>query len=197
MSDSKSDSEARVDAAIAEFLQAIETDPATSMLEFLHRHADIADELREFFADHAAMQGVAAGMTGSFSRLRSSRLSNSEKLPRQFGEFELLSVIGRGGLRTVHAARRDSVDSMCAIKVLHPWLLLEPTSRHRFAREAETTLRLQHPNIVPTLGSGCVDDVPYLEMKLIDGQSLDQRLKTRCKISDTVTMESTGTTALA
>jgi tetratricopeptide (TPR) repeat protein len=175
--DSAAEREARVDAAIAEFLQAVEAGRAPSLPEFLARHADLADELREFLADQSAFRRFSESLlSAGTARATAASPDVSGLLPRQFGEFELQRVIGRGGMGTVYAARRWSDGASVAIKTMHPWLALEATSLLRFEREATAATRLRHPHLIPMSAAGVCDGTPYLVMDLIDGESLDRVL---------------------
>jgi tetratricopeptide (TPR) repeat protein len=176
--ESAADREARVDAAITEFLLAAEAGHAPPLLEFLARHADIADELREFLQNHSAFRQISASMLGAaaINPTRPQEPMPAETLPRLLGDYELLREIGRGGMGTVYAARRLSDSASVAIKVLHPWLAGDVNSLQRFEREAQTAMRLRHPRIVSVLDAQMTGGTPFLVMELIDGESLDRRL---------------------
>ena len=170
--------ETRVDAAIAEYLHAVDAGNAPSLPEFLQQHADIADELREFLTDRATFQRMAAPLTISVPGVsKASQSTIPELLPRTFGGFELHRVIGRGGMGVVYAARRLADEQPVALKLLHPWLALDSTAVLRFEREAAAAASLQHLHVVPVLEAGSVNAVPFLAMPLIDGQSLDQLIR--------------------
>ena len=175
--DSAADRDARVDAAIAEFLLAAESGGAPPLLEFLARHADISEELREFLANHSAFRQISASLLGA-SAANATRLHApevTEVLPRPLGGYELLREIGRGGMGTVYAARRLSDVSTVAIKVLHPWLAGDVNSLQRFEREAQAAMSLRHPHLIPVLSADTCGSTPFLVMELIDGESLDRR----------------------
>ena len=191
--DSSADREARVDAAIAEFLLAAEAGHAPPLSEFLARHADIAVELREFLENHSAFRQISASMLGvPVSNAARSRVSKvNETLPRSLGDYELLREIGRGGMGTVYAARRLGDSSAVAIKVLHPWLAGEANSLHRFEREAQATMSLRHPHMVPVVSADMTGSTPFLVMELVEGESLDRLLSrspTPCGSDDSNTV---------
>ena len=175
--DSAADREARVDAAIAEFLLAAESGQALPLPEFLARHADIADELREFLENHSAFRQISASMLGA-SAANATRPRASETkdtLTRPLGHYELLREIGRVGMGTVYAGRRLKDDATVAIKVLHPWLAGDASSLQRFEREAQAAMSLRHPHIVPVINAQMTGSTPFLVMELIGGESLDRR----------------------
>ncbi len=62
------------------------------------------------------------------------------------GRYELGSVLGKGGMGVVHAARDRLLDRKVAVKLLFP--MADPVMQERFLREAKTTARLRHPGIV-------------------------------------------------
>ena len=175
--DSASDREARVDAAIAEFLLAAESGCAPPLLEFLARHTDIADELREFLENHSAFRQISASMLGvsAANATRPRAPEATETLPRPLGDYELLREIGRGGMGMVYAARRLSDSATVAIKVLHPWLAGDASSLQRFEREAQAAMSLRHPHLIRVLSADTTGSTPFLVMELIDGESLDRR----------------------
>lgn len=94
---------------------------------------------------------------------------------RQLGDYEVQGVIGRGGMGEVYEGfgkgQRVAIKTMLA-KVAH-----DPDFRSRFEREAEASENLQHPNIVRGLGSGEINDIPYLIMEYIEGDELSRLIK--------------------
>jgi eukaryotic-like serine/threonine-protein kinase len=87
--------------------------------------------------------------------------------------FDIVSLIGSGGMGNVYKARQHSMDRFVAIKILHTDRTTKPTGLRRFQQEAKTASNLSHPNIVNVFDFGVLpDNVPYLVMEYVEGQSL-------------------------
>jgi serine/threonine-protein kinase len=95
---------------------------------------------------------------------------------KTLGKYELLEVIGRGGMATVYKARQPDGDCV-AVKVLSAIYIEDPSLSKRFQREIKVVMSLDHPNIVPVLDYGEEDGLPYLVMPYLEGGSLSDRLQ--------------------
>ena len=92
--------------------------------------------------------------------------------PLESGRYQLLEVIGTGGMATVYRAWDERLQVTRAVKILLPQLARNTTIRHRFETEARTMARLYHPNIVGVHDVGVNDDRVYIVMELVAGGSL-------------------------
>ncbi len=93
------------------------------------------------------------------------------------GRYELLEVIGRGGMGVVHRAQDRMLDRTVAVKVLPAEYADVDTLVERFEREARAAARLNHPNIVAVFDTGRDGTVRYIVMEYVPGLSLAQRLR--------------------
>jgi serine/threonine protein kinase len=95
---------------------------------------------------------------------------------KRLGPYEILSPIGAGGMGEVYKARDTRLDRIVAIKVLPTHLADRSEFRERFEREAKTIASLNHPHICTLYDTGHQDDVDFLVMEYIEGETLAQRL---------------------
>ncbi|RJS18764.1 serine/threonine protein kinase [Corallococcus sp. H22C18031201] len=121
--------------------------------------------------------------------------STADDLPRGTilrQTYEIESVLGRGGMGTVHLARHLRLPGkQVAIKVLHHSASLPADIPVRFRREAEIASRLAHPNIVEVLDFDTLEDgSPFMVMEYLRGESLSRRLRKqkRLPLQDTLVL---------
>jgi len=93
------------------------------------------------------------------------------------GNYEILSVLGQGGMATVYRAHQRSIDREVAIKIIAGQIATNPDFIVRFKREASMISKLEHPHILPVYDFGDEDGLVYLVMRLVDGGALDQRMR--------------------
>src|SRR5579864_5672294 len=96
---------------------------------------------------------------------------------RRLGPYEILSAIGAGGMGEVYKARDIRLDRIVAIKVLPAHLADRTELRERFDREAKTIASLNHPHICTLYDTGHQDDIDFLVMEYLEGETLAQRLQ--------------------
>ncbi len=101
----------------------------------------------------------------------------AELIGKRLGQYEILDIIGRGGMATVYRAHQPSMDRDVAVKVISGELSSNPDFIARFEYEARLIAHLQHAHILPVYDFGREDQILYLAMRLVDGGSLDQRLR--------------------
>ncbi|TWT33425.1 Serine/threonine-protein kinase PrkC [Blastopirellula retiformator] len=95
----------------------------------------------------------------------------------QFGRYELLNVIARGGMGVVFRARQIDANRIVALKMILSGQLAGQEEIQRFKTEAEAAARLDHPNIVPIFDVGQQMGHHFFTMAFIPGESLFQRMR--------------------
>ena len=100
-------------------------------------------------------------------------------MSERFGPYTLLEQLGQGGMAVVHRAERvgeAGFKKRVAIKRILPQYRRDPSLLERFAAEARTNARLDHPNLVQVLDFG-IDPEPYLVLEYVEGVSLSQLMQ--------------------
>ncbi len=91
--------------------------------------------------------------------------------------YELLEVIGSGGMSVVYKARCHRLNRLVAVKILKDENLQDEDFRRRFHAESQAVAMLSHPNIVSVYDVSSSDDLDYIVMELIDGITLKQYME--------------------
>ena len=98
-------------------------------------------------------------------------------MPCDFGPYELIREIGRGGMGVVYEARQKGLDRSVAVKMILAGHLASPESVRRFQTEARAAARLRHSNIVHIHDVGQFNGQDFFAMEYIEGPSLAQRIQ--------------------
>jgi serine/threonine-protein kinase len=97
-------------------------------------------------------------------------------LPRDFGPYELLSEVGRGGMGVVYKARQKALDRVVAVKMILATHLASPDHIRRFQVEAWAAAHVRHSNITQIHDVGQHHGQHFFTMEYIEGESLAQRI---------------------
>jgi WD40 repeat protein/serine/threonine protein kinase len=139
-----------------------------ALQEYIDRHPELADDIRDLFPALAAVEQVKEDRRDVAEPVAGGPLPPLQRL----GDYRIVREVGRGGMGVVYEAEQVSLGRRVALKVL-PHKLPDDRPRQRFEREARAAAKLHHTNIVPVFGVGEYDGLPYYVMQFIQGQGLD------------------------
>ena len=95
----------------------------------------------------------------------------------RLGAYEIVSLVGSGGMGEVYRANDTRLDRTVAIKVVGGRVTISPEFRLRFEREARHIAALNHPRICTLFDVGHQDEINFLVMEYLEGETLSRRLK--------------------
>ena len=93
------------------------------------------------------------------------------------GRYELLDLLGSGGMAVVYRAMDNRLNRYVAVKIMRPELAMNEKFRQRFQTESKAIARLNHPNIVGVFDVSHTDSIEYIVMELLEGVNLKQYLR--------------------
>jgi serine/threonine protein kinase/tetratricopeptide (TPR) repeat protein len=108
------------------------------------------------------------------SESHGERASPPAEMPKEFGDYELLEEIGRGGQGIVFRAWQRSLSRTVAVKIIDTGQWTTNAHVKRLRREAEAAAKLNHPGIVPIYEVGERDGTSYFSMRFVEGDRLDE-----------------------
>src|SRR5262249_26009646 len=152
-----------------EFAERYRRGERPSLQEYVDRHPDLADDIREYFTILAEVEQVKE------NRREVQEPPCNVALPplKRLGDFRILREVGRGGMGAVYEAEQVSLGRRVALKVLPQHVSQDLKMLARFRREARSAAQLHHTNIVPVFEVGKDGEVSYYAMQFIQGQGLD------------------------
>ncbi len=101
----------------------------------------------------------------------------------KIGKYEIVRVLGRGGMGTVYEAYDPLINRKVALKTMIPELAANPDLKARFLREAQAAGGLRHRNIVTVYELADSDDRPFIAMEMVEGADLEQIIRDQRKLS--------------
>ena len=133
--------------------------------------------LRDRAADEQTREQVGSDSLTELDRSTFLELSEYPGSLGRFARFEIMELLGRGGMGIVMRGFDTSLNRHSAIKVLAPELASSAAARKRFSREAKSAAAVVHPHVVPIQTVDEHDGLPYLVMPVVEGQSVDARVR--------------------
>ena len=105
--------------------------------------------------------------------------SDGSRVGQMFGHYKLTGLLGRGGMGEVYRAEDTKKGRTVALKILAEQFWQDEKFRTRFQRESRAAAVLQEPHVIPIHDWGEIDGHPYIDMRLVDGQTLQDLLAER------------------
>src|SRR5215472_8399745 len=105
------------------------------------------------------------------------------QIPKNIGRYEIMELVGRGGMGVLYRARDAVLERDVAFKMMLLDFTADQTARDRFQREARAVARLQHRNVVTIHELGEVEGTPYIVMEFLTGRDLDAILKSETTLT--------------
>ncbi len=169
----------RLDEVVNAYLEAEQAGLNPDRQMILEAHPDLAIGLGRFFAAHdeverlaRPLRDVALAVPNLPAQDASDSPDRAALIPREFGVYVLLDVLGVGGMGIVYRALHRGLKRDVALKQIIAGPLASAADIQRFRNEAEAAALLHHPNIVPIHDVGEHQGRRYLTMRLIEGGSL-------------------------
>lgn len=159
-----------------QYLDSLAGDPSWwSEVECCFRANPQPEPLDERVAQSTELAGLDRSFAADFA-VGFLEPSEQPNALGRLGEFEILEVIGRGGMGIVLKGFHRELGRYVAVKVMAPHLAASGTARQRFIREARAAAAIVHPNVMPIHAVCTVARLPYLVMPFIACESLQQRI---------------------
>jgi WD40 repeat protein/tRNA A-37 threonylcarbamoyl transferase component Bud32 len=125
----------------------------------------------------SAEQSTPNFVDSDATRAAADHLEEAASPPKQVAGYELLGVLGRGGMGVVYKARQTKLNRTVALKMVRGSHELTARELSRFLDEAEAVAAVDHPHIVRVFEAGEYDQRPYMVMEYLSGGTLAARLK--------------------
>ncbi len=193
-----------LDEAFAAYLRSCDAGEIVSREEFLAQFPDLADQLKELMeaadmigrvtlgdadTSGAVLPGAdtigfhtASGKDSGDDPAATLPMPNRQQgdpgptLPYELGDYELLDVLGRGGMGVVYRAEQHHLDRIVAVKMIRSGMLAGEAEVRRFYTEAQAAARLHHPGIVAVYQFGQRSGHHFFSMEYIEGTDLQKKI---------------------
>jgi serine/threonine protein kinase/WD40 repeat protein len=175
------DPEAVLALLITEYHQRLSSGEEPSFQEYASRFPSHSHRLLQHFQEQSltSLASEERVQTSTEVLANTPHSPCNVPLPEMIGCYEILEVVGRGGMGIVYRAQHAQTKQIVALKMVLAARFASPEDLLRFRLEGETVANLQHPNIVQVYEVGSHHDQPYLAFELVEGGTLGELLTAR------------------
>ena len=153
--------------------------PAPEMKNCKQCGQQMQSDAPEGLCARCLLSAVLKEPTGAGGMPDTGRGPSLGELAPLFPQYEILDVIGHGGMGVVYKARQPQLDRLVALKILPPDAGADPHFAERFTREARALAKLNHPNIVGVFEFGQAGGLFYFAMEFVDGANLRELIRSK------------------
>ena len=132
----------------------------------------LRQELESLLAAHERAGNFVEGTPGNAATDWLAREDHTRMVGERISAYEVVSVLGRGGMGEVYLAHDPRLGRKVAVKLLHRALTSNRDAARRFEQEARAASSLNHPNIVTIYEIGDLDERRFIAMEFVEGESL-------------------------
>ncbi len=166
-----------IEEAVRQFVHARSQGQEPDIDEFVKRYPEFEHRLRQRILNLQKIDALFDSLVQADENEFEDTVIRDELVGRKVGSFEIVEVIGRGGMGVVYLAHDTKLDRSVAIKSIPAKLVDDSTARMRFHREARLLASLNHPNIAAIYEIIELDaGASYLVLEYVPGESLAQRI---------------------
>lgn len=165
-----------LEQAVQQFIDAQLQGQNPDIDEFVKQYLDIECQIRQRIQNLQQINNLFDCLAETNDYDYSNTPADHDLVGQKLGDFEILEVVGQGGMGVVFLARQISLDRKVALKVISDVSGTHSRTLERFKREAKILAKIAHPNIVPIYEVGEEGPYSYFAMEYVDGTSLDRIL---------------------
>ena len=177
MAESLGDNQKRIlEEAVQQFVDAQLDGQELIVDEFIKQYPDLEEHLRQRIDNLQEIDDLFSSIMGAEETELNDSIAGHELIGQKLGDFEILRLIGTGGMGAVFLAHQLSLDREVALKVISDISGACGKTLERFAREAKVLAKISHSNIVPIFEVGQEGPYSYFAMEYVQGVSLDKIL---------------------
>jgi serine/threonine protein kinase/Flp pilus assembly protein TadD len=165
-----------IEQAVQQFVDAQLRGQNPNIDEFIKQYPGLEERIRQRIQNLHQIDSLFAALLSPNAADFQDTPAEHNLIGQKLGDFEIIKLIGRGGMGAVFLARQISLDREVALKVISNISGARGRSLERFKREAKTLAKIPHPNIVPIYEVGEEGPYSYFAMEYIKGVSLDKIL---------------------
>ncbi|MHC4431830.1 MAG: protein kinase domain-containing protein [Planctomycetota bacterium] len=173
---SNDDRERGFEEAVWQFLDAHLRGTTPDVEKLVREYPEFEDQIRERVAEFQKVDSLFDSLGRADESDFASEASEPDLVGRTIGNFQIVEMIGRGGMGTVYLARDTKLKRSVAVKSIPSQLAADSTARMRFRREAELLASLNHPNIAVIHEIVEEGDCAYLILEHVPGETLAERI---------------------